>query len=162
MRRNCPGRARPSEARPSQARPSQAHRGQARRGQARRGQVHRGQVRAWSRAGNDITGVLPHKICGLGLGRSFQRTNIFPRLTVFENVQAAYLVHRGRGRDFWSRAETFYRAETEALLASIGLAGRERTVAGTLSYGNQKQLELGLALASDPAIGNVVTIAPMP
>jgi branched-chain amino acid transport system ATP-binding protein len=102
--------------------------------------------------GNDITGVLPHKICGLGLGRSFQRTNIFPRLTVFENVQAAYLVHRGRGRDFWSRAESFYRAETEALLASIGLAGRGNTVAGTLSYGNQKQLELGLALASDPAL----------
>jgi len=102
--------------------------------------------------GRDITGVLPHKICGLGLGRSFQRTNIFPRLTVFENVQAAYLVHRGRGRDFWSRAETFYRDETHALLASIGLAGRENTVAGTLSYGNQKQLELGLALASDPAL----------
>jgi branched-chain amino acid transport system ATP-binding protein len=102
--------------------------------------------------GRDITGVQPHKICGLGLGRSFQRTNIFPRLTVFENVQAAYLVHRGRGRDFWSRAESFYRDETAALLASIGLAGRENTVAGTLSYGNQKQLELGLALASDPAL----------
>jgi branched-chain amino acid transport system ATP-binding protein len=102
--------------------------------------------------GRDITGIQPHKICGLGLGRSFQRTNIFPRLTVFENVQAAYLVHRGRGRDFWSRAESFYRDETAALLSSIGLAGREKTVAGTLSYGNQKQLELGLALASDPAL----------
>jgi branched-chain amino acid transport system ATP-binding protein len=102
--------------------------------------------------GRDITGVLPHKICGLGLGRSFQRTNIFPRLTVFQNIQAAYLVHRGRGCDFWSRAESFYRDETHALLASIGLAGRETTVAGTLSYGNQKQLELGLALASDPAL----------
>jgi branched-chain amino acid transport system ATP-binding protein len=100
----------------------------------------------------DITGVQPHRICGLGLGRSFQRTNIFPRLSVFENVQAAYLVHRGRGSDFWSRAETFYRDETAVLLASIGLGGRERTVAGTLSYGNQKQLELGLALASDPAL----------
>ncbi len=102
--------------------------------------------------GRDITGIRPHKICGLGLGRSFQRTNIFPRLTVFENVQAAYLVHRGRGRDFWSRAESFYRDETAALLASIGLEGRENIIAGTLSYGNQKQLELGLALASDPAL----------
>ena len=100
----------------------------------------------------DITGVAPHTICRMGIGRSFQRTNIFTKLTVFENVQAAYLVHRGRGRDFWSRAETFYRDETQALLASIGLAGRERTIAGTLSYGNQKQLELGLALASDPAL----------
>jgi len=102
--------------------------------------------------GRDITGIQPHKICGLGLGRSFQRTNIFPRLSVFENVQAAYLVHRGRSRDFWSRAQGFYRDETVALLASIGLEGREKTIAGTLSYGNQKQLELGLALASDPAL----------
>ena len=44
--------------------------------------------------GRDITGIAPHKICGAGMGRSFQRTNIFPKLTVFENVQAAYLAHR--------------------------------------------------------------------
>ena len=49
-------------------------------------------------------------------------------------------------------AESFYRDDTAALLASIGLAGQEKTIAGTLSYGNQKQLELGLALASDPQI----------
>jgi branched-chain amino acid transport system ATP-binding protein len=102
--------------------------------------------------GRDITGVLPHQICGMGIGRSFQRTNIFPRLTVFENVQAAYLVHRGRGRDFWSRSSTFYHDDVEALLAQIGLYEHSRTLAGTLSYGNQKQLELGLALASDPAL----------
>ena len=102
--------------------------------------------------GRDITGAAPHRICGMGIGRSFQRTNIFTKLTVFENLQAAYLVHRGRGRNFWSRADGFYRDETAALLHSIGLEGQENTVAGTLSYGNQKQLELGLALASDPAL----------
>jgi len=102
--------------------------------------------------GRDITGAAPHRICGMGIGRSFQRTNIFTKLTVFENLQAAYLVHRGRGRNFWSRADGFYRDETAALLHSIGLEGQENTVAGTLSYGNQKQLELGLALASDPAM----------
>jgi branched-chain amino acid transport system ATP-binding protein len=100
----------------------------------------------------DITGVLPHQICRMGIGRSFQRTNIFPRLSVFENVQAAFLTHRGRGRDFWSRSETFYHADVEALLAQIGLLDNARLLAGTLSYGNQKQLELGLALASDPAL----------
>ncbi len=94
--------------------------------------------------GRDITGAAPHKICGMGIGRSFQRTNIFSRLTVFENVQAAYLVHHRRGLNFWSRANDFYRDETAALLASIGLEGQESAVAGTLSYGNQKQLELGL------------------
>ena len=43
----------------------------------------------------DVTGVAPYKICSMGLGRSFQRTNIFPKLSVLENVQAAFLAHRG-------------------------------------------------------------------
>jgi branched-chain amino acid transport system ATP-binding protein len=102
--------------------------------------------------GRDITGAAPYRLCGMGIGRSFQRTNIFPNLTVFENLQAAFLVHRGRGLNFWSLAESFYRDDTAALLGSIGLSGQEKTIAGTLSYGNQKQLELGLALASDPQI----------
>jgi len=102
--------------------------------------------------GRDITGVAPHDICRLGMGRSFQRTNIFPRLSVFENVQAALLSHHGRGPNFWARSASLYRAETEALLASIGLDHLADATAGTLSYGNQKQLELGLALASDPKI----------
>jgi branched-chain amino acid transport system ATP-binding protein len=102
--------------------------------------------------GRDITSAPPHRICRMGIGRSFQRTNIFPKLTVFENLQAAFLVHHGRGHNFWIRADSLYRDETAALLSSIGLAGQENTVAGTLSYGNQKQLELGLALASGPAV----------
>jgi branched-chain amino acid transport system ATP-binding protein len=102
--------------------------------------------------GRDITGAPPYRICRMGIGRSFQRTNIFPQLTVFENLQAAFLVHHRRGRNFWSRADALYRDDTAALLASVGLTGYERTVAGTLSYGNQKQLELGLALASGPAV----------
>ena len=102
--------------------------------------------------GRDITGVQPHRICRMGIGRSFQRTNIFARLTVFENLQAAFIVHHGRGGNFWSRSRAMYRDETTALLESIGLADQADTVAGTLSYGNQKQLELGLALASDPAM----------
>jgi branched-chain amino acid transport system ATP-binding protein len=102
--------------------------------------------------GRDITGTPPHRICGLGIGRSFQRTNIFPRLSVFENVQAALLAHRGRGRDFWSRSEGFFRDETAELLQSVGLGPQAAATAGTLSYGNQKQLELGIALASEPSV----------
>lgn len=102
--------------------------------------------------GNDITGIAPHKICGAGMGRSFQRTNIFPKLTVFDNIQAAYLAHRGKGGNFWSAASSFYREETEALLRSIGLWDQRDTIGGVMSYGAQKQLELGLALASDPAL----------
>ena|SRR6185437_15137070 len=102
--------------------------------------------------GRNITGVAPHRMCRMGIGRSFQHTNIFPKLTVFENLQAAYLVHHGRGANFWRRSDSLYRTETTALLNSIGLLDQEDTIAGTLSYGNQKQLELGLALASDPRI----------
>ncbi len=50
----------------------------------------------------DITGAAPHRICRMGMGRSFQRTNIFSKLTVFENVQAAFIAHRRRGGNFWS------------------------------------------------------------
>ncbi|HEX5453072.1 MAG TPA: ABC transporter ATP-binding protein [Stellaceae bacterium] len=100
--------------------------------------------------GRDITGAPPYRMCRMGIGRSFQRTNIFAQLTVFQNIQAAFLIHHRRGLNFWGLSEAFYRDETTALLTSIGLAGQEETVAGTLSYGNQKQVELGLALASDP------------
>ena len=102
--------------------------------------------------GRDITGIAPHRICRLGMGRSFQRTNIFPRLTVFENVQAALLAHRGLGRNFWSRSQRLCRDDSARLLASIGLTAQAHAIAGTLAYGNQKQLELGIALASDPKI----------
>jgi len=102
--------------------------------------------------GRDITGLPPHDVCRLGMGRSFQRTNIFPRLTVYQNVQAAFLSHRGRGRDLWSAVEHLYREETEALLASLGLRERAGEISGFLSHGGQKQLELGIALASEPSL----------
>ena len=102
--------------------------------------------------GRDITGLPPHDVCRLGLGRSFQRTNIFPRLTVYQNVQAAFLSHRGRGRNLWARVDDLYRDETEALLASLGLRERAGEISGFLSHGGQKQLELGIALASEPSL----------
>ena len=100
----------------------------------------------------DITGIAPHDLCRMGMGRSFQRTNIFPRLTVFQNIQAAFLCHRGRGWNLLTPVETLYRHETEALLESVGLLDKAGEVSGFLSHGNQKQLELGLALALEPEI----------
>ena len=102
--------------------------------------------------GRDITGLAPHDICRHGMGRSFQRTNIFPRLTVFQNVQAAFLSHRRRGLDLWTPVERLYREETERLLASVGLVDKAGEMSGFLSHGNQKQLELGIALASEPTL----------
>jgi branched-chain amino acid transport system ATP-binding protein len=102
--------------------------------------------------GRDITGAPPHRICKMGMGRSFQRTNIFPKLTVFENVQAAFISHRNRGRNFWTRSAELYREETNALLGSLGLRDNANAIAGALSHGAQKQVELGIALACDPEI----------
>ena len=102
--------------------------------------------------GRDVTGIAPHDLCRLGMGRSFQRTNIFPRLTVFENVQAAYLSHRGRGWNFFAPVERVYRGETEAILQAVGLLDRAGEESGFLSHGGQKQLELGIALALEPEI----------
>ena len=99
---------------------------------------------------NDITGAQPSAICRMGVGRSFQHANIFPKLTVFENVQAALIAHRGAGTNFWSKSRGIFDDETRLLLRSIGLHGQAKTISGTLSYGNQKQLELGIALAADP------------
>src|ERR1700674_2306142 len=53
--------------------------------------------------GRDITGAAPHKICRMGVARSFQRTNIFEKLTVYENIQAAFIAHRGQGLNMWGR-----------------------------------------------------------
>jgi branched-chain amino acid transport system ATP-binding protein len=66
----------------------------------------------------EVTGIAPHDLCGLGMGRSFQRTNIFPRLTVHQNIQAAFLCHRGRGWNLLGSVDSFYREDTEALLDS--------------------------------------------
>jgi branched-chain amino acid transport system ATP-binding protein len=102
--------------------------------------------------GLDITPMPPHKICRLGMGRSFQRTNIFPRLTVFENIQAALVAHHGKSLTFFRPVESLFREETQDLLLRVGLKEFAATMGGSLSYGFQKQLELGIALASDPEL----------
>lgn len=100
----------------------------------------------------DITGQAPHTICQKGMGRSFQRTNIFPRLTVFDNVQVAVLSHVKKSLNFFTPAKNLVQDETFALLADVGLVDEADSISGTLSYGYQKQLELGIALASEPEI----------
>ena len=100
----------------------------------------------------DITGLPHHKICQLGMGRSFQRTNIFPRLSVFENVQVAVLSHHKKTLNLFTPAKKLAQHETYALLDQVGLVDEAQSISGTLAYGFQKQLELGIALASEPEI----------
>jgi branched-chain amino acid transport system ATP-binding protein len=100
--------------------------------------------------GRDITGIPPHKICGMGIARSFQRTNIFPKLTVFENIQAAFIAHNGRGYDMWGVSGRLFRSETEEMIGQLALGDIAGTIAGEVSHGAQKQVELGIALAGKP------------
>jgi len=102
--------------------------------------------------GIDISKMPPHKICRLGMGRSFQRTNIFPRLTVFQNIQATLVAHRGMGLNFFKMVDPLFRQETAEILERVGLKEFSETMSGSLSYGYQKQLELGIALASNPEL----------
>lgn len=100
----------------------------------------------------DITGQAPHTICQKGMGRSFQRTNIFPRLSVFENVQVAVLSHARKTLNFFTPAKQLVQEETYALLEQVNLTAEAQSISGMLSYGYQKQLELGITLASEPEI----------
>jgi branched-chain amino acid transport system ATP-binding protein len=102
--------------------------------------------------GADVTLLPPHRRSRSGMGRSFQRTNIFSHLTVRQNVQAAIISHHGKGWELWRSSAKMYAAETEDLLQSVGLLDRAGEQARYLSHGDQKQLELAIALALEPDI----------
>jgi branched-chain amino acid transport system ATP-binding protein len=100
--------------------------------------------------GEDITSLPPHVICRKGLSRSYQVVNIFPRLTVFENVQAAVLTHYGKSYNLFVPARGLLVEETLRVLESVGLSGKAQHVSGVLSHGDQKVLEMAIALANEP------------
>jgi branched-chain amino acid transport system ATP-binding protein len=99
--------------------------------------------------GQNITGLAPHKINRLGLARSFQVTNIFPKLSVAENIRAGCLWSQGAGYAFWRPVRGMARvaARTGEILEQIGLAERRGTIAGLLTYAEQRALEIGVTIA---------------
>lgn len=99
-----------------------------------------------------INHLYPHDIVHLGIGRSFQRLNIFPKLTVFQNVQAAVIAHRRKGLDLFWNVDKYFRDDTHAILETVGLKDHAEDISGSLSYGYQKQLELGITLAAQPEL----------
>ncbi|MDT7835083.1 ABC transporter ATP-binding protein [Aquabacterium sp. OR-4] len=104
--------------------------------------------------GRDITGLAPQRINRQGLARSFQITNIFPRLSVFENIRLAVLRLQPQPTAFWRRIDRLpgLREATEALLERVRLQGRAQGLAGELSYSEQRSLEIAMTLASDPQL----------
>ncbi len=101
--------------------------------------------------GEEVAGLEPQLINRRGLSRSFQVTNIFPRLSVWENVRCATLWALGYRYSFWRDVDRLEDANsrTEEILAEIDLLDRWRTPAGVLTYGEQRALEIGLTIAGD-------------
>jgi branched-chain amino acid transport system ATP-binding protein len=103
-------------------------------------------------SGQDISGLPPHKINRMGLARSFQVTNVFPGLSVLENVRAVILSKHRQRFNFIRNVERMdgINRESIEILEQLGLTSKKEELAGALSYGQQRALEIGLALASNP------------
>ena len=102
--------------------------------------------------GEDVTGLPPHAIARRGLARSFQLMNVFDDFSALENVLVAAPAVRARSFDMVRdlRHDTAAQDRAAAVLARVGLSGKERVPAGRLSYGDRRALEIGLALAAEP------------
>jgi ABC-type branched-subunit amino acid transport system ATPase component/ABC-type branched-subunit amino acid transport system permease subunit len=104
--------------------------------------------------GLPIAGKSPEAITAAGIGRSFQITNLFPALSVFENIRLAVQARHPRRANPVVDALSIsdIDAHTQAIIRYVGLAGIEKVEAGALSYGGQRLLDMGLALATAPRI----------
>jgi len=100
--------------------------------------------------GREITDWPRHRIARAGISRAFQVSNIYPRLTTYENVRQAILAQEKRTLDIFTPANGLARESTLKLLELTGLLPNRDTIAGILSQGDKKKLELALALAGKP------------
>jgi branched-chain amino acid transport system ATP-binding protein len=100
----------------------------------------------------DITNLPPYEICKKGIARSFQIANIFPRLSVFANIQVAVISQQGGSKRLFRPAQGIAVEETNAVLESVGLLGKAGNTAGSLSHGDQRILEIAIALGNDPKL----------
>jgi branched-chain amino acid transport system ATP-binding protein len=102
--------------------------------------------------GREISGSKPQELSHRGIARTFQITSIFRRLTLLENVQTALLTHHRRHYNFLAPARRLYRDAAMTLLDRVGLAEQAAKPSGIVSHGDQRRLELAIALAGDPRL----------
>ena len=103
--------------------------------------------------GRDITGLPPERISQLGVARSYQITNIFPGSTCLENVRVAVQSRRPKSSFLrHHRADVGTLDNAAGIIDTIGLSGKEDVAAANLSHGEQRNLELGIALATEPTL----------
>ena len=105
-------------------------------------------------AGKQIGGLSPEAITRAGIGRSFQITNLFPTLSIQENVRLAVQARCPQAFDGWRAAASLdeVNSQTAAVIQTMGLSGVEQAEAGSLSYGGQRLLDMSLALATKPRV----------
>lgn len=103
--------------------------------------------------GKDLTGMAQHRFVHLGIARSYQITNIFPLLTVHENVRVAAQALHSR-YNIWTNRERLRDLDekADAALNAVGLHGRRDAVAKFLAHGQQRSLEIAVALVADPQL----------
>ena len=105
--------------------------------------------------GRDITGTRAHRIAHLGLARSFQRTNVFPAFTLLDNVWvAAFACSRSWRGLLWRATDSYadVTAQARQALTDVGLIAKQDQLAREISHGEQRQLELAIALAAAPRV----------
>jgi branched-chain amino acid transport system ATP-binding protein len=100
----------------------------------------------------DIGKLPPHIICRKGVARSFQIANIFPRLSVFRNVQVSVLSQQKLSNKLFQPAARLAVEETNRILESVGLLDKKMDVAGSLSHGDKRILEIAIALGNKPEL----------
>jgi branched-chain amino acid transport system ATP-binding protein len=107
-----------------------------------------------SLGGRDVTGWSPQRISRAGLGRSYQKTNIFPPFTVWENIRLAAQSRTPHAARWLRLASTLGRANerAERALELAGLQQRRDAIAGAASHGEQRQLEIAMTLATEPQV----------
>ena len=104
--------------------------------------------------GRSITGLAPHRISRAGISRSFQINNIFPEMSVRENVEVAVSARRGTARRWWNIASRArgVQDEADALVERLSIAHLAERRAATISYGDKRLLELAMVLATRPRL----------
>ena len=100
----------------------------------------------------NINKLPPYKICRKGIARSFQIANIFPRLPVFSNVQVSVLSQQKLNNKLFQPASQMAIEETNRILKSVGLLDKKFDVAGSLSHGDKRTLEIAIALGNEPEL----------
>jgi branched-chain amino acid transport system ATP-binding protein len=102
--------------------------------------------------GDDITALSIEDRCRIGIARSFQLISIFPKLTAYENILISFLAGEGKSSNPLRLAKRLFREEVNEVLESVGLVDRASLMAGELSLGDQKRLELGMVISQRPRL----------